>query len=245
LRDNAGNLIIDNRTVVNGGPNSNYGFPLTDPNGAQKVIANPYPKWIGGWRNSFTLAGFTLTGLFDVSFGAHIWDGTRGALTTYGRSNSTNNRDASNVVFNGVNVPLNPDGTPMAGGASTKNTIAVNYGAVDPNSGGLTYGQEWYTGNGGGFGPVASQFIEDASYFRLRELSLTYSFNKKWFKTKYLRGVDIGLIARNVFIITPYKGQDPDQALAGAGSFPAVGKGLDYFGLPSTRSYGASLKLHF
>ena len=108
-----------------------------------KIIANPYPKWIGGWRNTFSYKGLALSLLFDASFGAQIWDGTRAVLTTYGRSNATNNRDQT-VTYKGVTTTLDANGNVIAGSSTTSNNIPVNLGAYDPASG-ETYGQEWYT----------------------------------------------------------------------------------------------------
>ena len=46
----------------------------------------------------------------------------------------------------------------------------------------VTLGEDWYTDNGGGFGAVTEQFIEDGSYTRLRQASLTYSVDPKLIK---------------------------------------------------------------
>ena len=234
-RDKSGNVVIDDRAAIGGVANSNYGMPLGYK--GDTVIGNANPKSTLGWRNTFSYKGFSLSLLFDVKIGGQLYDGTRGALVTYGRAAETADRD-QNHVFAGVPGHLAPDGTVVTSGS--KNSVSVPFGQIDPATG-ITYGEEWYTGNGGGFGPISSQFVENAGYFRLRELSIAYSFEKRLFKNSKIRGIDLSFIARNLFLVTPYKGIDPDQALAGAGNI----QGIEWFNLPNTRSYGVSLKLHF
>lgn len=190
-----------------------------------------------GWRNTFSWKGLSLSFLFDVKFGGDMHNGTRGALVTYGRSKDTENRD-NDVVYQGTKGHVDDNGQIITNG---NNDITVHLGQIDTLTG-VTYAQDWYSnGNGGGFGSVGSQFVEDASWFRMRELSLSYSFEKKLFKKTKIQGIDLSFIARNVFLVTKYKGIDPDQALTGASNV----QGLEWFNLPSTRSYGFSVKFHF
>ena len=245
-RDKSGNVVLDDRKSLPDGSggsimNGNYGLPLGYK--GDTIIGDPNPKWLMGWRNTFSYKGFSLSLLFDVKFGGQMYDGTRGALTTYGRAAETANRDG-NATFNGVMGHLDANGNVVT--TSGKTTSTVNMAAVDTTTAlvgkeGVTVGEEWYTGNGGGFGPISSQFVENAGYFRLRELAISYSFEKRILKNSKIRGIDIAFVARNLFLITKYKGIDPDQALAGAGNI----QGIEWFNLPNTRSYGVTLKLHF
>ena len=236
LRDSKGNKVLDDAGTPSTNPN--YGFPLADTK--NKVIGDPNPKWRMGWRNTFSSHGVSLSLLFDVKFGGQMYNGTRGALVTYGRAAETADRDG-NHTFNGVMGHLDANGNLVLSDATASNHT-VNFGAIEDPSSGITYGQYWYSGVGGGFGPVSSQFIEDAGYFRLRELSLSYTLDRRIFKgSKYIKSIDLGFIARNVFLITKYTGVDPDQALAGASNI----QGLNWFNLPNTRSYGFSVKFHF
>ena len=99
--------------------------------------------------------------------------------------------------------------------------------------------QSWYQGNGGGFGSQAEDFVEDGSYIKLRELALSYSLNKKFFKGTPIQGLDISFIGRNLWLNTKYTGVDPETSLTGSGN----SQGMDYFNMPNTRSFGFSLKL--
>jgi TonB-linked SusC/RagA family outer membrane protein len=237
LRNSQRQVVVDGRQTVGGVSNPNYGLPIADPN--QKIIGNPNPKWNMGFRNTFSYKGLSLSLLFDIKHGGDIYDGTEGALVTYGRAASTAT-DRQNTAYNAGGVI----GIPQANGTTTitntPNNINVNMTAIDPSSG-KSIAQLWYTGNGGGFGSVSTPFIEDGSYFRLRELSLSYSIPSKVFTKVFIKGIDVSFLARNLFLVTKYKGVDPDQSAAGAGNLT----GLEWFNLPSTKSYGFSVKLHF
>ncbi len=235
IRDNQGNVVVDDRQTLNGDPNAGYGLPLTRT--YDSIIGNPNPKWLMGIRNTFTYKGLSLGILFDIKHGGDIYNGTRGALVTYGRAAETENRE-DKINYGGVKGHIDADGNTVVTG---KNDITVDYGAIDPNTG-KSIAQLWFSdGNGGGFGKAGKQFVEDGSWFRLREVNLTYSIGRSIIKKGFLQGVDISFIARNLFLVTKYKGIDPDQSLAGSSNI----QGVEWFNLPGTRSYGFALKLHF
>jgi len=230
-RDAEGNIVIDDRKDSNGG------YPVVNSN-EEKQIGNPNPKFLMGLGNTLNYKGFSLYTLFDWKFKGDIWNGTRGSLAAIGTSDLTNNR-GTRTVFKGVSGHLNANGdlvhydgsgaeVPGAGGA---NTISV---PLD---------QAWYTGNGGGFGQLSEIFIEDGSYIKLREVSLSYDFKKVFakFTKPFIKSMTAGLYARNIIIWTPYHGIDPETSLTGASS----AQGLDYFNNPGTSSYGLNLKFKF
>jgi hypothetical protein len=72
-------------------------------------------------------------------------------------------------------------------------------------------------------------------------VSLTYSLEKKWLKKSIFNTVDISFIGRNLWISTDYSGVDPETSLTGA----ANSQGMDYFNMPSTKSYGVKLSVTF
>jgi hypothetical protein len=161
-------------------------------------------------------------------------------LVTYGRAEETvANRENTAYSAGGVKGHPDADGNVVVSG---NNDIKVDMTAIGDPTSGKTVAQLWYSdGNGGGFGSASKQFVEDGSFFRLRELKLSYALPASIFKKSILKGIDIAFLARNLFLVTKYKGIDPDQSLAGASNV----QGLEWFNLPNTRSYGLSLKLHF
>ena len=82
----------------------------------------------------------------------------------------------------------------------------------------------------------------DGTNIRLRELSLGYSFPQQMLeKTGFIKGVDLSLVARNLFFIYKDAPFDPDATM----SVGNDNQGLDTFGMPSTRNIGFNIKLTF
>ncbi|MDR0747941.1 MAG: SusC/RagA family TonB-linked outer membrane protein [Tannerellaceae bacterium] len=94
----------------------------------------------------------------------------------------------------------------------------------------------------GGRSGVTEYYMYDATNIRLRELSLGYSFPRKWLdKLKLFRQLQLSLTARNLFFIYKAAPFDPDAVLSTANN----NQGIDIFGMPSTRNAGFSLKVTF
>ena len=114
----------------------------------------------------------------------------------------------------------------------------------DFGAGNVLLDEAWYTGLGGGFGAVAEDFIHDASYIRLREVSLSYVFPEKITSKLKLENLSLTLIGRNLALWSDFAdkfGVDPETNLTGVSN----GRGLDYFTNPSTKSYLIKLSLNF
>ena len=92
---------------------------------------------------------------------------------------------------------------------------------------------------------VRRQFIVSRSYFKLRELALTYNFPKSITSKLYMQHLSLSLVGHNLFLITP-KGQnyvDPETSNLGNDIDSEFGE-MNY-GTISTRSYGVNLKVVF
>jgi TonB-linked SusC/RagA family outer membrane protein len=205
-----GALVIDDDPTSGG-----YGFPLADP--IARVIGNPNPDFLMGITNTFGWKGLSLSFLFDIREGGDIWNGTKGALTFFGRTELTENRGTISV-FEGIRA--------SDGGA---NDIAVELN------------QQWYKGNGGGFGSVDEHFVEDGSFRRLRYLTLSYDF-ARLIKSSNLSNLTVSFTGRNLFLSTPYTGFDPELSLVGSSS---NGQGLDYFQQPNVKSFSFGISVGF
>lgn len=57
---------------------------------------------------------------------------------------------------------------------------------------------------------ASSRWVEDASYVKLKELSLSYNFNSAWLKKTFLKSVNVYVSAQDLFCITKYKGINPE-----------------------------------
>ena len=219
IRDKHGNLVIDNNPGDAG-----YGMPIVDPNAQNKVIGNTNPDWIGSIISDLKYKGFSLGCQIALRMGGQMWDGTRGALDYFGTAGETANRNDS-TIFAGVAGHLDANGNLVTTGA--KNTI---YGKTN---------QYYWQNIGNSFVGPTSATVEDASFVKLRQLSLTYAIPKSVIKSAHISNLSVTVYMSNVILWTKYKGVDPETSLAG----PANGQGLDYFNNPSSKSYGVRLNL--
>lgn len=99
----------------------------------------------------------------------------------------------------------------------------------------------YYDALGGDFGNVPERGIEDASWIRGRELSFGYKFQGEYLRSLKMESLSLTFTARNFFLITPYKGIDPETNAAG--NDPSFGR--DAYNLPNTKSYVISLNATF
>ena len=94
----------------------------------------------------------------------------------------------------------------------------------------------------GGRAGVTEYYMYDATNLRLREVSLNYTFPKKWMqKTKVLKGLQLAFVARNLCFLYKKAPFDPDLVLSTGND----NQGIEVFGMPTTRSLGFTVKCEF
>ena len=220
------------------------GFPTVA--GAAGVIGDPNPDFRAGLGTIFTWKNLGFNMLFDMAQGMEMWNGTKGALTFFGRSDITGvettltaEQATTLTNFNGLTAAElypwleNSDGT-----------YTIRGEVRDFGGGDVLIDESYYnSGPGSGFTGPDEPFVEDASWARLREMSLSYRIGDDILgNSNFIESLTITLTGRNLILWTDYTGNDPDQNLTGAGN---NGFGLDYFQNPSTRSYQVALNFTF
>ena len=93
--------------------------------------------------------------------------------------------------------------------------------------------------------PVTSRYLRDGAYLRLNNASLGYNFNTKSLGIdNWVSAVRFSVTGQNLFVITKYKGYDPevniDRAINGVSSY-----GIDYLSYPKARSIIFGLNFSF
>jgi len=214
-------LLIDKSRPIVIGAN---GFPVI--NTQQKYLANSQPDWIGSIFNELEYKNFALSFLFDAQQGLEKYNQMANFMSAFGIAKYTENRTETQV-FEGVLA----DGTP--------NTKAVYLGqGFGPD--GVNYGNGYYRNVHRG---ISENFIEDASWIRLRNVTATYALRSSWLaKTKFISGASISLTGNNLWLHTDYSGFDPEGSSFSSGS---VVDGFTGFTYPSTRSYIVTVNLTF
>ena len=223
-----GNTIGKNSTFIGD-------FRFADINGDGKInnedctfIGNPEPKFTYGIGNTFSYKGFDLSVFFSGSYGNDALDFTRSRIEDP-RVNSNILKDA--LDYARVEM-IDPDGSDtdyrnfhVVGG--DKHMAALQ--ASDANNN--------YT-------RVSDLFVEDASYIRLQNISLSYTFPRswKWMEAARLSNVRVYANVQNVYTWTKYKGLDPE---IGAMYGDALMTGFDYGRYPSPRIFTFGLSASF
>lgn len=204
------------------------GFPLIAAE--QDIIGDPNPDYRAGLGMNLDYKAINFSFLFETSQGNDMWGGTTGVLKYFGTALETANESLAPV-----DLPIYGSDQVIPAGTTFRGNIG-DFGG-EP----VALDQSWYLSNGGGFGNLDEQFIEDASWIKLREVSLNYNLPSSLLNTLGAKSGQLGLAGRNLLIITDFQGVDPEVNLTGA----SKGRGLDYFTNPGTRSILFNLKLDF
>ncbi|GAA3995134.1 SusC/RagA family TonB-linked outer membrane protein [Mucilaginibacter dorajii] len=132
---------------------------------------------------------------------------------------------------------------------STTGVAALNRFVAGKNENTSVPREGYYLSTYGSY--VNSRFVENASYVRLKSLTLAYNFPSSLFQhMKIIQGIRIYGEAQNLFTITGYKGTDPEanaHPVAGVdNSTNNLGGGLDFNSFPAfkTVTFGIKVSVH-
>jgi outer membrane receptor protein involved in Fe transport len=89
-------------------------------------------------------------------------------------------------------------------------------------------------------GVTAGPWIEDASYFRVRELGVSYRLPKEWVKN--IASIKLGLSARNLINVFDYFSYDPEVSNFGSN---AISSNVEVTPFPSSKSYHFNISVSF
>ena len=217
LRNDDGSIVFDEN-----------GFPVQDE--LEGVIGDPNPDWQGSVFSTFRYKGFGIYVLFETYQGADIYAGTKSVLSDLGRWEDTANEITATRNY------LDYNGNVIFIGDTFRGNVR------DFGAGPVALTEAWYNGDGGFFGGGNDElYIEDGSWTRMRELSLSYTFQSDWLTSRTgLSSIEITATGRNLVLWSDFEGNDPDTNLSGV----SVARGIDYFNNPGTKSYVFSLLLN-
>jgi len=86
-----------------------------------------------------------------------------------------------------------------------------------------------------------SRVVEGASFLRVRNISLSYSFKKEWLKQFKINELNLGVNAENMLLFTKYSGYDPEVTTFDA----SFNQGVDMYQYPKPKTISVSLGLKF
>jgi len=222
-------VYLNGKRVINS--TGYYAISTTSDN----VIGNVNPDWTGGILNSFSFKGINLSALVDVQKGGDIfsldmWYGLATGL--YPETDFIN--DLGNPVRDPVYGDAATGGDDNSGGVVLDGVLAD--GSVNTRR--ITGGN--YRLFGYARNPNAG-FVYDASYVKLRELSISYDLPRTLMAKTFIYGASIGFVGSNLWIIhknLPYADPEASQS---AGNIQGWQSGV----MPTTRNFGFNVKLQF
>ena len=198
-------------------------------NSSNNIIGDINPDWVGGIRNKLTYKNISMSFLIDIQKGGDIFSLDRSyGLATGLYAETAGLNDLGNPIRNsiadggGIILPgVQADGSP--------NTIR-------------TPGPEYF-GNSFGYRRQPNKaFIYDASYVKLREVSISYRFPTKLLEKIKIQDLKFSIVGTNLWIIDKnLPDADPESGL-GSGN---LSSGYSVGSLPTTRNIGCNLTLKF
>lgn len=186
-------------------------------------LGNGVYKLTGGWSNQFSYKNFSLSFLIDFKFGADLFSGTNQSLVSGGLHKNTlmgrENDPVGKIIGRGYMLDDN--------GNYVENTVGVS-------------AQEYWQGIVNN--TIGEEFMYDASFIKLRELSFGYNFPASMLsKLKVVKGLNVSLVGRNLWTIMKHTDNiDPESAYNNSN-----GQGLELNGYPATRSVGFNVNVKF
>ena len=241
-RDPHGNIVHDADT----------GMPIAS--NTPEVIGSILPDWTGGMINTFSYKSFSLKAALDVRIGGDIYsitnrgmmDGGTHGITEAGREGfldwASRNDDTRNAWIDEGNNPDDYEQLPMDMGFVGQGVKMVGvdgdgneiYEENDVITNPQTYWRHTAT-------DIPESNVYDASYIKIRDLSLGYNVPNKFLNNTPIQALTISVIGRNLF--TLYKNVpniDPESNYNNGN-----GQGLEYGSLPTRRHYGFNLNIKF
>ncbi|HEY4107702.1 SusC/RagA family TonB-linked outer membrane protein [Puia sp.] len=174
-------------------------------------------KQTGGLTNEFHYRNFALSFLIDFRFGAKLYSGTNLLLYYYGLSKATLPGRQTGFVGKGI----------LENGHANNLPVPSQQYFQDISASGTDH--------------IAEEFVYDASFIKLRALSLAYSVPAKWLKKKFIKEMSFSVVGRNLAILLKHvPNVDPESSINNTN-----GQGLEGSGYPAVRNLGCNLSLRF
>jgi hypothetical protein len=200
------------------------------------VIGNFNPDWRAGWQNQLTYRGFGLSTLLDARVGGDVYSVTKmfGTYTGVLEETAGLGRCITEEI-EGSHYPLCDENTGIIFDgvrrvvSGTDTTYVENDIPVDGQTLALYGNYLLHEAN-----------ILDASFVKLRELTLSYDIPEQWTSRAGVSGLQVSLIGRNLWLWTPDENRhiDPETTTEASNV-----QGFEYGQMPTPRSIGFTVSV--
>ncbi|TLP82833.1 SusC/RagA family TonB-linked outer membrane protein [Maribacter sp. ACAM166] len=195
---------------------------------SNNVIGNITPDWNGGISNSIKYKNLSLSFLIDIQKGGDV----------HSSDIQTGNRSG---LYN-YSVGLNDLGNPIRNSLADGGGIILDGVAPDGGVNAVRTAMDTYRNATGSIKAPNANFVYDASYVKLREVTLRYTLPTIGFLDKAdIKSVRVGLVGSNLWIIhknLPFS--DPESGVS-SGNLQGFQNGA----YPTTRQVGLNVQLQF
>ena len=194
------------------------------------IIGNPWPKLTGGFTNTFSYKGIDLSILIIGTYGNDVYNYIAAEASNPNNINLSRNLMVKALDY--AKITTDGNGNPVLENPQTRvPRISNNQLSSDNN-----------------FGKITDRFLEDGSYLRLKNVSLSYNLPARILKsTRVIKGLKATISGQNLFTLTRYTGYDPEiGAYVGTGAQSNnQASGIDFGRYPLTRMYSATINVNF
>ena len=200
----------------------------------RQICGKATPDFFGGITSTMSWKGIDLNIFCQYSIGGKVFSAWKGA----GQEGTEHLGLSSGSV--------NMDGADVTSYFNVSRHAALNYWRGEGSSN--TVPRPILSGAHTGYDTdynilTSSRFLEDASFFKIKTVTLGYNFPQKWMEKAKLGGIRVYLSIDNAFTFTKYSGYDPEVSM-NAG--PAHAKyGTDFGYQPTMRSFLAGVQFKF
>jgi TonB-dependent starch-binding outer membrane protein SusC len=194
------------------------------------IIGNPWPKLTGGFTNSFSFKGFDLSILITGAYGNDVYNYIAAEASNPNNINLSRNLMVKAMDYAKVTTDANGKAV-LANPETRVPRISNNQISSDNN-----------------FGRITDRFLEDGSYLRLKNVSLSYNIPAKVVGyAKVIKGLRATIGVQNLATLTHYTGYDPEVgAYIGTGAQSNnQASGIDFGRYPITPMYSTTLSVNF
>ncbi len=186
-------------------------------------LGNGLPNYTFGWNNTLTWKNFTLSVFLYGSVGNKVFNWTRRrmddpSLTPSGAAWNHYERAANYAKWAYV------DGN--SGNQNVWNVYVAS--GAEPSITRIDNSHNNYNSR------ISDRYVEDASYVRIKNITLSYSVPKKLIRKFYLQGLKLTANIQNVATLTKYTGYDPEVGSQN-GQYSMTGQGMLMYGVDTGR----------
>ncbi|MFW6389010.1 MAG: SusC/RagA family TonB-linked outer membrane protein [Marinilabiliaceae bacterium] len=187
-------------------------------------IGNPEPKFTFGIGNTFSFGNFDFSVFLNGSYGNDVLN--------YQKRWLENPRENHNLLTSALDYArveqIDPDGP-----VDIRNTHVTGGDPMMPRMAASSSNAN---------NRMSDRFIEDGSFLRVQNISLSYTLPRRWVERVFMENVKVYTNLKNVHTFTEYSGYDPE---VGSYEQDALMSGIDNARYPSPTIYTFGVNLTF